>query len=824
MKKYENKNDNEEEEIMDDEEEDGENNVDNNDIKSEHNKEEEKENEFSNVILNLSLFEDFYDKAKKMRGKKEEVIQKELLSLKLYEEIDEKLKKTLLHYSNEFNKILDDDLNFIILSKIIFITFKQNNNNFQEEFLSNLNRILNIITQKFTEEAFNKFNDYMNLKKDEFSLCLKKLTEKEVKKLQTNLDFLLKPAHKTLSDSDKTKTFVSKNVESSKIMQKHIIIEKLKDPSKFINIDDTLKDPKNISKILNSKEDSHLVLSLCGKLLQNNDVNISVCKKKDEKFLNIELASLNSLITLGKIKKYEIFYDYTEEQINEILNDVVVRESFKNKIKTKIASKFKLNKNEIIINEIEPYEDYDNQKKVLKITLTVPNHYKDFSKELNEFLEEEENIQKRLNIKKRLIEALAFSPALLDQRGDKHKNWCTNNIRGGELYEPPGEGWIGLGINVLDKYENNDWLRCDNKEGEFAIGYIGLNNLLNYEDDISKQTSNLRRHKLYQFDTNIKVKGGWCEKCGPRCGEGITVFQNPKYAENSAGIVDVSGYRAKIILMCRVNPLKIRRPKNANLLWILNPTSDEIRPYRILIKVLPCSPLANTKSNETINEIITTDTPVDFIIDTIKSNDLTFVQTFKEKDELEDIYTLNGQKLNDDFFAIRLYSSEYYKYINEYLRTQNVPQNELFSEDEIKSWICCLHLALSRNKNVDDDTIVYRGVGNRKFSENIGVGSKFYFREFTSTSIEKSEAEKFKEDGGTLMIIRIKNNGTNGYPNYCFYVDDISCFPGEKEVLISAHCYYSVTNIRSDGEVNYVYLTCEGFILNGNNNTKYSYK
>ena len=48
----------------------------------------------------------------------------------------------------------------------------------------------------------------------------------------------------------------------------------------------------------------------------------------------------------------------------------------------------------------------------------------------------------------------------------------------------------------------------------------------------------------------------------------------------------------KIIPMCRVNPKKIRQPKNFPDCWILNPTPDEIRPYRILIKKIPISPIA----------------------------------------------------------------------------------------------------------------------------------------------------------------------------------------------------------------------------------------
>ena len=36
--------------------------------------------------------------------------------------------------------------------------------------------------------------------------------------------------------------------------------------------------------------------------------------------------------------------------------------------------------------------------------------------------------------------------------------------------------------------------------------------------------------------------------------------------------------------MMRVKPDKIRKPEDKNDFWILNATTDEIRPYRILVK------------------------------------------------------------------------------------------------------------------------------------------------------------------------------------------------------------------------------------------------
>ena len=61
-----------------------------------------------------------------------------------------------------------------------------------------------------------------------------------------------------------------------------------------------------------------------------------------------------------------------------------------------------------------------------------------------------------------------------------------------------------------------------------------------------------------------------------------------------------------------------------------------------------------------------------------------------------------------------------------------------------------------------------------QFPPEIQIGSIFYFQEFLSTTIKKSFAEQWIKGKGTLMEITIKNNGTNGFPNYCYYIEDIS--------------------------------------------------
>ena len=640
-----------------------------------------------------------------------------------------------------------------------------------------------------------------------------KLTEDEKNKLKKNINFQFGPIDQNISDLTKNKDFVIKNMEATKILKKSIIIEKVKDPDNIINIEKEINNPNNLSKPLNSVDNGPFALSLFAKCMKNEGTEILVSKNKDKQFENIELASINSLISLGSQKKYELFLDYGEEENNDIINNILKREKKLMFFRKEIANALNIDKNEILV-DVESYDNIEENKMILKLTFSILNESKDFTEEINKFIEKY-NVLKRFNIKP-VLEALKFSPDLLDPLGDKYENWCTNNMRGGEAYIPPSQNWYGIGIKVKDKYDNNDWLDCHNKKGEYAIAYLGINNLLNKKeliiedtDKYSRDISTMISHKIFQFETNINTKSFCCEKCGPKCGNGVCLFQNPQYAENGAGIVDVQGYRIKIILMCRVNPVKIRQPKSFPECWILNPTSDEIRPYRILIKKIPFSPLVGTM-NKTL---ITCQEPVKYIENAIKSKDLSFTEKLKKNPDFEDVAKIEGQEINNDFFIIRLYTSVYFGFINEYLRTE-IPLETFrgfkgFKREELNSWICCLQLALSRNKNVKDGTIVYRGA-RLKFSSDIQVNSRFYFREFLSTSTKKEFCLDWINNKGTIMEITIKNNGTNDLPNYCYYIEDITYTTEQYEVLFSSHCYFMVTKIIKTKDIDFVHLICLG--------------
>ena len=295
---------------------------------------------------------------------------------------------------------------------------------------------------------------------------------------------------------------------------------------------------------------------------------------------------------------------------------------------------------------------------------------------------------------------------------------------------------------------------------------MGINNFLGETDkmisnlnDYSKKVKKIIKNRLYRSDDNCRCNTGIFSFFFnyKKCGDGVCLFQNPEYAENSAGIINVCGYQIKIILMCRVNPKKIRQPENFKDCWILNPTPDEIRPYRILIKIIPNSPLTDGSF------LTVSAKPVDYVLNLFKSNNFSFYKHKNDK-KYSKYSKLKDQILKDDYFVIRVYTAnEFYRNINEYLRDktnlEKNPQKARMPLDHIQSFICCLQNSLYKNKNVEEGVIVYRGINKLKLPNDIGIGSKFYFREFISTSRKEDKARGFIESHiGSLFIIKIKNN------------------------------------------------------------------
>ena len=165
--------------------------------------------------------------------------------------------------------------------------------------------------------------------------------------------------------------------------------------------------------------------------------------------------------------------------------------------------------------------------------------------------------------------------------------WAHGENRGGRPYNPP-DGWIGFGLNVLNKYDNgnNDWLACDGRPGEWCIAYHGAC-VRNTSDQIKQIIKPI-------LEQNLKPGGG--QACsghsdlnhpGQTVGIGVYCSPNPTVIDGYAGIIEVNGYSYRVAFMLRVKPDKIRYSNSRTDYWILNAGNgdfSELRPYRFLIK------------------------------------------------------------------------------------------------------------------------------------------------------------------------------------------------------------------------------------------------
>ena len=176
---------------------------------------------------------------------------------------------------------------------------------------------------------------------------------------------------------------------------------------------------------------------------------------------------------------------------------------------------------------------------------------------------------------------------MLDNRGNRFSGWSINEKRGNKPYYSP-IGWIGFGLKVIEKYENDYWLGNNNSPDEWCVAYHGVGH---------RQASDSVKNiigKIIQstFKPGPKQTHRNCQDRyhpGQIVGDGIYCAPKIETTELYAGISEINGKNYKSVLMVRVKPSAIRNcyqcpdTKDDNY-WVVNGITDEIRPYRILFK------------------------------------------------------------------------------------------------------------------------------------------------------------------------------------------------------------------------------------------------
>ena len=738
--------------------------------------------------LDLNEFELFLEKAELIKKKKYLIISKMVTifqnALTEDRESYELLKNIISDIIKEFYKDLKIEQNLIFFAKTLFVTIKKINN-YNDFRVKQYTQILEVISQLFTSKEVEKFQKFIDNKIYIYKVYINKLSNKEEDIIKQSIDNILHIPDK--DSSNKVYNLIENISTFSEPLKKYVLLDNIKNSNNYLNINEIINNPNNFKNKMNSSENGNFIISILSKYFEEKGIEIFVSTKKDREFRHIESALFFSLINFGHFKKYEFYFDFGQEQNINLMNSPLERAMFIENYKYKISRLLNIGQQDIIMN----YKDFNRDSIIISILIINLNfemkekikslQYTDIIQNINfscgirRNMERTEDQNFILKIEEKpFIETIMLNTKILEKRLDKIWKKNKKEKRGGYDYIIPEKDWIGIGVKAYNLYNGTDntWINCSNQNGEFTVAYSGLNPCT--------------KNKLNNLE--------------------ICLYQNPKLAENTAGIVNVFGYKIMILLMYKIDPNKIRKSDKYPEGWIMNPTSDEIRPYRILLKIIP---------SLLTDKIKISFSPINYIISAFKSNDTSFYQLSKDN-KFKYIATLNRQKINYDFFTMRFYSSNYYSYLNNYLRSENSLKegNSLFNKNQLNSWIFCLQLALQRNRNVKNNIIVYRGIRKFKFEKEVKEGTEFYFREFVSTSLKKNVALGFMGENGTLLIISIKNNGCNGSPNYCYNIKDISIYSSEDEILISSHCCFEVDKIIKSKKIDEVYLTCKGFKIN----------
>ena len=177
-------------------------------------------------------------------------------------------------------------------------------------------------------------------------------------------------------------------------------------------------------------------------------------------------------------------------------------------------------------------------------------------------------------LEQRLFEKCKLPSSMLNSEANK-SNWGEGGKRGGFDYKPP-YGWIGIGLKVLEKYDhvNNDWIAHNGNKNEWAVAYANASErTLNF---ILEDGFRAGRGQAFENYDDIYHPGN-------KVGQGVYCSPNVDIMEQySRESIEIEGKKYKMGLMVRVKPDKIRCPSIQSNYWVLN--SDEIRPYRILLK------------------------------------------------------------------------------------------------------------------------------------------------------------------------------------------------------------------------------------------------
>jgi len=358
------------------------------------------------------------------------------------------------------------------------------------------------------------------------------------------------------------------------ITKKEIQEEKINNPEKFIETSEALN--------LKDEDDAFFALGLLSQNLQDIGVETAIEKVTNDDDEQDAAATCLQYITngLAEKKKYDLHFEFGDKRNEELLQDKNEFEEFKKNLKKKLSKDYHVPEDKIIVT-------FPQKGSFHVQVIFQSDEFNDLDTEefKQKFIDDDE-FEELKNLKEIhsdvILGGCKLSKKLLDERGNRTEGWGVNEKRGGRNYNPP-IGWIGIGLRVLDKYENNDWVAFDGNKNEWCVAYHGVGRFSDSEGvkditgKIIKGTFKVGQNQVHKNCENIN-------KPGTKVGEGVYCTPNVDTACAYSGVSKINGKQYQTVLMVRVKPGAIRECTDSGDYWVVNGTTDEIRPYRILYK------------------------------------------------------------------------------------------------------------------------------------------------------------------------------------------------------------------------------------------------
>ena len=427
-------------------------------------------------------------------------------------------------------------------------------------------RLKEIEEQKKKEEEKRKEEERLKEMKRKMLENQKKLRENNYNNIDNNIQ-----------DEKQVNKKINETLEDmciyGNIIEKETKEEKEKHPEKFIETSQALQLEKEDSGIF--------ALGLISQNLESIGVETAIEKDENEEEKDAGSACLQ-FITNGMCekKKYDLHFDFGEKRNEELLDSEEEYEKFKNDLKLKLSKDYNIPMDKIIVTFPQK-----GSYRVQVIFQSDEFNNLDTNEFINKF--KNDNEFKELSNLKEIHQDLVMKGCKLarnqlDPRGNRNDGWGVGECRGGKPYNPP-IGWNGIGLKVFDKYGNNTWLGMNNSPGEWCVAYhgVGVNQA---PKDVKKVTNLIYTGSFKKGSRQAHKDCNDIYHYSKKVGEGVYCTPNVSTAEGYAGISDVNGKNYKTVLMVRVKPSAIRQCTCIKDYWVVNGTTDEIRPYRILYK------------------------------------------------------------------------------------------------------------------------------------------------------------------------------------------------------------------------------------------------